>query len=187
MLQGVHHIGNEALGMQVDHLGRGRAARDGVADGVHQVRLAETHAAVDEQRVVRAARILRDLHGSGARQLIGLALDEGLEGKGGAQPGALAFTSPRAAGTAFGRRFDQRRAFLAGLQGFRLATKLPAADLYDDAGRVTVLQACQHLGQAVEQVLVDPVAHEVIGRKQSQRIAIFDGVQWPNPGVELLR
>src|SRR5690606_32894162 len=55
------------------------ALRNEVADGMHQVRLAEPHAAVDEQRVVRAARVLADLHGGRARELIALAFDEAFE------------------------------------------------------------------------------------------------------------
>src|SRR5688572_21006097 len=59
---------------------RGGVARENlVADRVHQVRLAETHTAVDEQRVVSTAGILRDLERRGARQLIALAFDKALE------------------------------------------------------------------------------------------------------------
>jgi hypothetical protein len=36
-------------------------------------------------------------------------------------------------------------------------------------------------------MLVDPIAHEVIGCKQAQGVAIFDGVQRTDPGIELLR
>ena len=55
------------------------ARADLVADRVHQVRLAETDAAVDEQRVVGATRVLADLDRRGARELIALAFDESRE------------------------------------------------------------------------------------------------------------
>ena len=35
-------------------------------------------------------------------------------------------------------------------------------------------------------MLIDPITHEMIGCKQAQGVAILDGVQRSNPGVELL-
>ena len=55
---------------------------------MHQVRLAEADAAVDEQRVVGAARVLGDLDRGRARQLVALALDEIREREVGVQPAA---------------------------------------------------------------------------------------------------
>ena len=55
------------------------AAQCMVADRVHQVGLAEADAAVDEQRVVGAPGVLRDLQRCGARELVALALDEIVE------------------------------------------------------------------------------------------------------------
>ena len=51
-----------------------------VPDGVQQVGLAETRRAVDEQRVVRAARRLGDAQCGGERELVRRALHECLEG-----------------------------------------------------------------------------------------------------------
>ena len=48
-------------------------------DRVHQVRLAETDAAVEKQRVVGVAGILRDLERGRLGELIALAFDEALE------------------------------------------------------------------------------------------------------------
>ena len=59
----------------------GFALTDQVADRVHQVRLAEADAAVDEQRVVGAARVLADLHRGRPGELVALAFDEGREGE----------------------------------------------------------------------------------------------------------
>src|SRR5690349_3171695 len=73
------------------HIGdfRRRVAReDVVADRVHQVRLTETDAAVDEQRVVSAAGVLRDLECGGPRELIALALDEAVERERDVEPSA---------------------------------------------------------------------------------------------------
>ena len=59
-----------------------------LADRVHQVRLAETDTAVDEQRVVGAAGILRDLNRGGLGELVALAFDEAVEGEVRIQPNA---------------------------------------------------------------------------------------------------
>ncbi len=36
-------------------------------------------------------------------------------------------------------------------------------------------------------MLIDPIEHEMIGCKQAQGVAILDGMQRSNPGIELLR
>ena len=51
-----------------------------MADGVHQVRLAHSDAAVEEERVVGARRPLCDGQRSGAGKLVAVADDEGVEG-----------------------------------------------------------------------------------------------------------
>ena len=48
---------------------------------MHQVSLAQPDAAIDEQGVVRPARILGDLVSGGAGELVALALDEVREGE----------------------------------------------------------------------------------------------------------
>ena len=53
---------------------------DAVTDGVHQVGLAETDAAIDEERVVLAGRNLGDRARGGVRELVRRADDEGVEG-----------------------------------------------------------------------------------------------------------
>jgi hypothetical protein len=81
VLKRFHHVADEALGVNVRDACALVAATNHVADGVHQVRLAEADAAVDEKRVVRASRILGDLHRRRACQLIALTLDEAREGE----------------------------------------------------------------------------------------------------------
>ena len=73
------HVTHESFGVNVCDA-RIRIPRlDGVPHGLHQMRLAEPDTAVDEQRVVGAARILGDLHGGGFRELVALAFDETVE------------------------------------------------------------------------------------------------------------
>jgi hypothetical protein len=51
-------------------------------DGVHQVRLAQPHAAIEEERVEAGLRrALRHAAGAGMGELVGLADDEGVEGE----------------------------------------------------------------------------------------------------------
>ena len=59
----------------------GRAAQDLVRDRVHQVGLAEAHAAVEEERVVGAGGGLGDRARGGVGELVGGADDEGVEGE----------------------------------------------------------------------------------------------------------
>ncbi|MCY1496719.1 hypothetical protein D9M68_306600 [compost metagenome] len=68
--------------MQVDHLGIRILLQQMVTHSVHQVGLAEADAAIEEQRVVAVLRIVGHLPGGCASQLVGLALDEVLEGEG---------------------------------------------------------------------------------------------------------
>src|SRR5690606_31042570 len=83
-----NHVADEALGMDIRDLRAGVAGEDRVADRVHQMRLAEPDAAVDEQRVIRGPGILADLHRRGAGKLIALAFDEAVERERGVQPAA---------------------------------------------------------------------------------------------------
>ena len=53
-----------------------------IADRVHQVGLAETNAAIQEQRVVAVLGVVGNLPGGRTGKLVRLALDEILEGKG---------------------------------------------------------------------------------------------------------
>ena len=53
---------------------------DLVADGLHQVGLAHTDAAVQEERVVGLRRTFRDRLAGGVRELVAAADDEGVEG-----------------------------------------------------------------------------------------------------------
>jgi hypothetical protein len=88
-LVGAHDVAHVLLGVDVAHARAAVAVDQRVAHRVDQVRLAQAHPAVQEQRVVRAARVLGDLERRGARHLVGLAGDEGLEGEVRVDAGAL--------------------------------------------------------------------------------------------------
>ena len=61
---------DEGLRREVADLQGGLLLLDLVADGVHQVRLAETHTAVDEERVVVVTGLARDRLRGGMRELV---------------------------------------------------------------------------------------------------------------------
>ena len=77
--QGVDEIVQEALGREVQHARVGVAAQDLLRDRVHQVRLSEADAAVQEERVVGARGRFGDGARRGVRELVGGADDEGVE------------------------------------------------------------------------------------------------------------
>ena len=80
VLQRFHHVLNKPLGVHIDDFGIFFTLLDGIANGVQQVGFTQASAAIEEQRVVSTTRIVRYLTGSRTRQLVGLTLDEILEG-----------------------------------------------------------------------------------------------------------
>jgi hypothetical protein len=78
-------VADELLGVQVQHAGLGVVAQQGVAHGVHQMRLAQADAAIDEQRVVHLARCAGHVQCRGARHLVGASGNQGVESQGGVQ------------------------------------------------------------------------------------------------------
>ena len=77
---GVDHLVHEPLGRDVGEPQRRRVLHDVLPDGVHQVRLAEADAAVDEERVVGQRRRLGDGAAGRVGELVRRADDEGVEG-----------------------------------------------------------------------------------------------------------
>ena len=98
---GVDVLVQEVLGGHVAHGVVGVVLVDVVPDGVEQVGLAQAGLAVDEQRVVRAGRRLRDPQRGGQRELVGRPLHEGLER-------VLAVQTPRGARWSRGFASDGR-------------------------------------------------------------------------------
>ena len=80
VLQRFHHVLHEPLGVHIDDFRIFFALLDGIANGVQQVGFTQTGTAIEEQRVVSATRIVRHLTGRRTGQLVGLTLDEILEG-----------------------------------------------------------------------------------------------------------
>ncbi len=143
-------------------------------DRVHQVRLAETDAAVDEQRVVRPRRRLRHRAAGRMRELVRRTDDEGVEGVAGSEP---ARRRPRRLVQARGRRRGPAPATAraAGIgssvtNGRRSPCRSTSASASLEDGRV---------------VLGQPVPEERVRHPDAQRAAVVgheDGRL--EPGVE---
>jgi hypothetical protein len=189
VLQGLDHLRDEALGVQAGHPGLRICIEDGIANGLHQVGLAEPAPAVDEQRVVGHPGVTRDPHGGRPGDLVGRELDEGVEGKcrvqaavpaplresfcrrtsGGGTPNA---SNRRRTRQAFGRQY------LGARQG---------PDLEAQTGDGPLAQVGAKLQDLLVIVLTDPVADEAVGRKQMKLAVGLGGLQGQYPGIELRR
>src|SRR5690606_18726960 len=147
--------------------------QDRIADGMHQVRLAETDAAVDEQRIVRGAGVLPDLHGGRTGKLVALALDEAVERERGVQAAAEHLGGSRPSFVICGNRGGRRHRSAAG------------AYLEQHITRARVLRPPRpNLDEAVS---LHPIDDETVRREQlDDALAILDGLQRPDPRIELL-
>src|SRR5690606_14030739 len=91
--QGTDELEHELLGREIDHLALRTGLADLPRDGVHEMRLAEPDAAVEEERVeghrvLRRAGAFRDSLRRGVSELVRLSGDEVLEGEAGIERGA---------------------------------------------------------------------------------------------------
>ena len=79
VLDGGNQLVGEHLAGQIEQAQARKVILNEVTDGVHEVRLAQTHAAVEEQRVVGRARRLRDGQRGRVRKPVRGADDERVE------------------------------------------------------------------------------------------------------------
>ena len=76
--QGIDHLVHEVFSGGVDHP-LASVGTDFVAHGMHQVRLAQSGATIDEQRIVFACRLFSDSTRCGVGKLVALANDKRVE------------------------------------------------------------------------------------------------------------
>ena len=79
---------HELFCRQIENPQIGLACVQLMGDGMHQVGLAQTHAAIEEQRVKGHRPALCHPAGGGMRELVGLTHDKAVKGKAGVQRGA---------------------------------------------------------------------------------------------------
>ena len=135
---------------------------DAMADRVHQMRFAQTHAAVDEQRVIRLCRRLGDGQRGRARKAVGVAHDEGIEG--------ILRVERKARRDGIVRAREERLRFL---RRYKFHAQRPSRGLRDGAGN-------EH-GIAHQDMLLDKIARRI----DIQRVAPqLQNVQRGNPRIE---
>ena len=152
VLHRVDHLVHEALGRDVGQLQPGHAVEQVLADRVHQVRLAESHAAVEEQRVVGAGGRLGDRDRGGVRELVRRADDERRERVARVQ-------------AARRRRLRFRGSGLVGYDGRfgrRIRSRSRGSLRVEDEGNLqsAALDLARRLGNDAGVVLGEPVAAE---------------------------
>ena len=79
LLIGAHHVGDVLLGVDVPDASVGPRVGERIADRLHQVGLAQAHAAIDEQRVIGNAGVFGHLDRRSAGELVRLAGHEAVE------------------------------------------------------------------------------------------------------------
>ena len=72
----VDHFIHELLGRDIEHVSRGDELQGVEADGIEKMGLSETHAAINEKRIVILCRCLGNGDGSGMGKLIAGADDK---------------------------------------------------------------------------------------------------------------
>ena len=147
-----------------------------VADGVEQVRLAQTDAAVDKQGVVRNARVLGDLQCCGPRKLVGFAGDKIVEIEVAVESSAI---------------WRHDRGAMAGWRGW------PRSGICNQSRGENKfhidLAATQFRGKTHDprkEALAHQLQHEAVGGRQNQSGGIDRARlrrQGADPGAELLR
>ena len=147
-----------------------------VADRVHQVRLAEPHSAVNEQRVVRARRRFGDRPARGVGELIRRSDDEGVERVARVQPGRRCRHGRRQgrpngtrpiAGSGLGARDARATAAAA---DWRLGLWRSARDEIDE--RFSAADFVERFGDDARIVLGNPVLEQRIRHADGHGLAV---------------
>ncbi len=141
--QRIDHFDGEFFRADVTQPHRRIALLDGVPDGMHQVRLAHAHTAVEEQRVVGLRRLFGNGARSGMRKLVGLANHKRIERVARVQLVVAAlkiqFCLPRP------RRGHRRRLNRLLFRAYVLHLHIRRADLMKDGLDDLAVRARQHL------------------------------------------
>ena len=174
LLVGAYYVGNVLFGMYIPNARLRPSIGNLVANGLHEVRLTQANAAVNEQRVVRGPGIFGYLDGRSARELVRLAGDEAVERKTAVEPRAF-LDRWLSYGTA--RLYRRPRRNLRRTRQHQPQAELAAARL----GGETLDSRRESLPHELQ--------HEAVGRGKRERIVgrIGLGRERPDPGVELLR
>ena len=164
------------LGVRIAYVRRRVPQEDVVRDGMHQVRLAEPDAAVDEHRVVGSTWVFSNLKRRGTRQLIGLASHEIVEGE--QRVETTSFASRRRFGSSC--RPDCFRHRLSGSRRRCTRSKIQR----DNAGALGDL--FHDLLDGTQELVSNPLEDESIRCREYEFIVAVRCGQRLYPGLELL-
>ena len=212
-LVGLDHVRHELFGVGVEHAGVGLELQQLVAHGLQQVRLAQTDAAVDEQRVVQLARRAGHVHGGGTCHAVGATLDQILEGAGRIEAGGLGgrlqggdgidalpdVVLVGVAAISALRRCGRGAAIAVLGRGGGRGSRGGSTQRGAGHGRARLargnrqLQRHRLVGQLIQDLLdarqvlrADPVQLEAVRHFHHQSLALGARLQRADPGVELL-
>jgi len=182
LLQRLHHAADELLRTKVEHLRAGIVLHEHVAGGVHEVGLAEAGAPIEQQGVVRPARVHRHLHGRGLAQLVRLAFDEGFEGVVRVEVVHVRWLVRRL-------RHARCRLGRRGRHGRRRASRHRAgagrADLQAN-GQGAAAQVFDDRLDLVQVLLAHGVQRIGVRRVEEQPVSVLPGLQRHQPGMDVL-
>src|SRR5687767_10828285 len=160
--------------MDIANLRVGSMRTKPIADRLDEVGLAQTHAPIDEERVVGSTGPLGHLGRRGTRQLVRFARHESFEGECRVEPGNLA--AARLGGCRLGGACGS---YVRG--GFLLLFRQEQLDL-DAALEVLPRERLDPLRELVS----NPLLYEAVGRDQRDRIALRVTLERLDPGSKLL-
>ena len=191
-----HYVANVLFRVDVADLRARIVGHHLVADGVDQVGFTEADAAVEEQRVIRHARVVRHLDGGGARQLVGFTRHKTVEGQVGVDAALLA--ARRGADAQFRHAGLRLRGARAGRAAIRIACRGAGGDWLFRQGQARIEHELHFRGRfevlngqrrdAAGELGLDPIELEAIGRSNAQ-LALFvvERDKRFDPRTELLR
>ena len=178
VLQGLDHITDESFAVHVRKSSAAVALFDLIRNRVHEMRLAESHAAVDEQRVVGPPRIAGDLQRRGPGQLIAFSFDEARE------------IEIRIDGTAEDRRHHAPRTHrgrkVVVIGGDRMRSGGARPHVQHQFGGRPIGKRHHQLLDPRQGILRKPFDDVTIRRQKFQFAVTFNHLQGAHPSIELL-
>ncbi|MGC3992441.1 MAG: hypothetical protein QM796_22625 [Chthoniobacteraceae bacterium] len=185
VLNGVDELVGELLAGEVHHLGRLLMTVHILADRLDEVRLAQTHTAIHEERIVGLGRGLRDRERGGMGELVVRAHHEGLEGIARVHPvgGNRGLRLGRDDRLRGGRTFHQRHQFRLRLFGHDGLFECRGGSCRRCRGAFTAFKLKLDLARAAEHredggvdervvVGLDPQLEDLVGHLESEHLLV---------------
>ena len=141
------------FGVSVDDIGARLFLENGVAQRLHQMRLAETDPSVDKEWIIGSAGFLSYLYGKGSRELVGAPFHEGIESESWLEAGRLLL---RCAGYGAGWSSERR----CGCNVRLIAAVADAAYLHDNVRNLQFVNSAENVFDTLGEILIHPISNE---------------------------